>query len=192
MITAVATAFVSIFVAEFGDKTQLVSLSMACRYPPLQVLGGAMTGLALVMILAVGAGGLVAAVIPPAVITFASGIFFVIMGLFTLLRRDPGGEVAAGCSGFYQTAAMVFLAELGDKTQMAALLLSAHFGRPAAVFSGAMAAMFLNHALAVYLGVRFFSKVSPRLLKGATAFLFIGIGLLMLILQTLGGYRPAP
>ncbi len=191
MIAAVATAFVSIFVAEFGDKTQLVSLSMACRYPPLQVLGGAMTGLALVMVLAVGAGGLVATIIPAAVIAVASGIFFVIMGVFTLFRRDPAEGLDAGCSGFYQTAAMVFLAELGDKTMMAALLLSAHFGRPVAVFAGAMAAMFLNHALAVYLGGRFFSKVPPRLLKGATAFLFIAIGLLMLTLQALGGYKTA-
>lgn len=185
MIAAAAAAFVSIFIAEFGDKTQLVSLSMACRYPPLHVLGGAMTGMALVMALAVGAGGLVAAAIPAVVITFASGLFFVIMGLYTLLRRESREGPVAGCSGFYQTASLVFLAELGDKTQMAALLLSAHFSRPLAVFGGAMAAMFLNHALAVYLGGRLLSRVSPRLLKSATAFLFIGIGLAMLIFLAL-------
>lgn len=185
MIAAVTAAFISIFVAEFGDKTQLVSLSMAGRYPPLQVLGGAMTGLALVMGLAVGAGGLVAAYIPPVVITAASGVFFVIMGLFTLLRREPEAGPRTGRAGFYQTAALVFLAELGDKTQMAALLLSAHFARPAAVFIGAMAAMFLNHALAVFLGRRFISKVPPLLLKKATAYLFIGIGLVMLLLLVL-------
>ena len=64
MIAAASAAFISVFVAEFGDKTQLVSLSMAGRYPPLQVLGGAMTGLALVMGLAVGAGGVISAAIP--------------------------------------------------------------------------------------------------------------------------------
>lgn len=186
MIAAAMAAFISVFVAEFGDKTQLVSLSMAGRYPPLQVLGGAMAGLALVMGLAVGAGGLVAAHIHPAVITAASGIFFIIMGFFTLLRCEPETGPATGRSGFYQTAAMVFLAELGDKTQMAALLLSAHFGRPAAVFAGAMAAMFLNHTIAVFLGGRLLSRVPPRLLKSATAFLFIGIGLVMLILLAMG------
>jgi putative Ca2+/H+ antiporter (TMEM165/GDT1 family) len=81
---------------------------------------------------------------------------------------------------------MIFLAELGDKTQMAALLLSAHFGRPVAVFAGAMAAMFLNHALAVFLGKRFLSRVAPRVLKIVTALLFIGIGLVMLLLVALG------
>jgi len=139
LIAAVTTAFISIFVAEFGDKTQLISLSMAGRYPPLQVLGGALTGLALVMGLAVGAGGLVAAYIPPVVITAASGVFFILMGLFTLFCREPERELRSGYSGFYQTVMLIFFAELGDKSQMTALLLSAHFARPAAVFIGAMA-----------------------------------------------------
>ena len=186
MIAAVTTAFISIFVAEFGDKTQLISLSMAGRYPPLQVLGGALTGLALVMGLAVGAGGLVAAYIPPVVITAAFGVFFILMGLFTLFCREPERELRSGYSGFYQTVMLIFFAELGDKSQMTALLLSAHFARPAAVFIGAMAAMFLNHALAVFLGGRFISKVPSLLLKKATAYLFIGIGLVMLLLLALG------
>ncbi|HOA34733.1 MAG TPA: TMEM165/GDT1 family protein [Bacillota bacterium] len=186
MIAAASAAFISVFVAEFGDKTQLVSLSMAGRYPPLQVLGGAMTGLALVMGLAVGAGGVISAAIPPEIITLVSGLFFIIMGLMTLLRSEPERGLSTGRSGFYQTAAMIFLAELGDKTQMAALLLSAHFGRPVAVFAGAMAAMFLNHALAVFLGKRFLSRVAPRVLKIVTALLFIGIGLVMLLLVALG------
>ena len=187
MLAAATTAFLSIFVAEFGDKTQLVSLSLAGRYPPLQVLGGAMTGMALVMGLAVGAGGLVAAYIPPEVITAASGILFLIMGLLTLLCRESGEEgLPTGRGGFYQTAVLVFFAELGDKTQMAALLLSAHFSYPAAVFAGAMAAMFFNHALAVFLGGRYLSKLSPTLLKKITGALFIVIGLVMLLLPVLG------
>ena len=186
MFAAAMAAFVSVFVAEFGDKTQLVSLTMACRYPPLQVLGGAMAGLAMVMGLAVGAGGAIAAVVPREAITLASGIFFIFMGLLTLLRREAEREPAECRTGFYQTAAMIFLAELGDKTQMAALLLSAHFARPLAVFAGAMAAMFLNHALAGFVGTRFFSRLPSRVLKAGTAILFIGIGLAMLILLALG------
>ena len=68
MLAAALTAFVSVFIAEFGDKTQLVSLSLACRYPPLQVLAGALLALAAVLGLAVGAGGLIAAYIPAVVI----------------------------------------------------------------------------------------------------------------------------
>jgi len=109
VFAAAMAAFVSVFVAEFGDKTQLVSLTMACRYPPLQVLGGAMAGLAMVMGLAVGAGGAIAAVVPREAITLASGIFFIFMGLLTLLRREAEREPAECRTGFYQTAAMIFL-----------------------------------------------------------------------------------
>ena len=157
---------------------------MASRYPPLQVLGGAMTGLALVMGLAVGAGGVVAAYVPPPVIAVASGLFFVIMGLFTLYQKEEEQGPQAGKGGFYRTATLIFVAELGDKTQMAALLLCAHSGCPLAVFTGAMAGMFLNHALAVFLGAVIFPG-SPSLLK-ITAALFIFIGLVMLLLLALG------
>lgn len=159
---------------------------MASRYPPLQVLGGAMTGLALVMGLAVGAGGVVAAYVPPPVIAVASGLFFVIMGLFTLYQKEEEQGPQAGKGGFYRTATLIFVAELGDKTQMAALLLCAHSGCPLAVFTGAMAGMFLNHALAVFLGGRYLSRLSPSLLKKITAALFIFIGLVMLLLLALG------
>lgn len=186
MFAAALAAFVSIFVAEFGDKTQLVSLSMASRYPPLQVLAGAMVALGLVLGLAVGVGGLVATYLPAVVIAVVSGVFFIIMGLFTLVRReDVEPEQCPGRAGFYQTLILVFLAEMGDKTQMAAMLLSANFGRPLAVFAGAMAAMFLNHALVIFLGRRYFSRINPRLLKQGTAFLFMFIGLAIIILSQL-------
>jgi Ca2+/H+ antiporter, TMEM165/GDT1 family len=186
MIAAVVAAFVSVFVAEFGDKTQLVSLSMATRYPPFQVLAGAMTALALVLGLAVGAGGLIAAYIPAVVIALISGVFFIIMGFITLVRREREDVPRSNRAGFYHTLVLVFLAELGDKTQMAAMLLAANFGRPLAVFAGAMAAMLLNHTLAIYLGGRFFSRINPRLLRQGTAFLFMVIGLSIIILAQFG------
>jgi len=186
LLAAAFAAFISVFIAEFGDKTQLVSLSMASRYPPLQVLAGAMVALAAVLGLAVGVGGLIAAYIPEVVIALVSGVFFIIMGLFTLARREESGlEQRPGKAGFYQTLILVFLAEMGDKTQMAAMLLSANFGRPLAVFAGAMVAMFLNHALAIFLGRRYFSRINPRLLKQGTALLFMVIGLAIIIISQL-------
>lgn len=186
MLTAAAAAFVSVFVAEFGDKTQLVSLSMAARYPPLQVLAGAMLALGLVLGLAVAAGGLLAAYVPAIVLALVSGLFFLLIGFFTLARRETEPVKEGGRAGFYRTLVMVFLAELGDKTQMAAMLLAANFGHPAAVFSGAMAAMLVNHSLAVFLGRRFFARFNPRLLKRGTAFLFMAIGLAMIIFALWG------
>ncbi len=185
-MAAAVAAFISIFVAEFGDKTQLVTLSMATRYPPLQVLAGAMVALALVLGLAVGAGGIIAALIPAAVIALASGVFFIIMGLFTLASKEKVEAAQSPRAGFYQTVSMVFLAELGDKTQMAAMLLAANFGQPLAVFMGAMLAMLLNHSLAIFLGARFVSRIDPKLLKRGTALLFMVIGLAIIIVSQLG------
>jgi len=186
LFAALVAAFVTVFVAEFGDKTQLVSLSMACRYPPQQVLAGTMLALALVLGLAVGVGGLIAAHVPDLLIAVVSGIFFLVMGLVTLAgREDVDWKRQPGKAGFYQTVILVFLAEMGDKTQMAAILLSASFGRPLEVFAGAMAAMLLNHTLAIFLGRRYFSRINPRLLRQGAAFLFIAIGLATMVISLL-------
>lgn len=183
MMAAVFAAFISVFVAEFGDKTQLVSLSMASRYPPLQVLGGALLALFLVLALAVGLGGFIAAYIPRPVIVLVSGTFFVAMGLYTLLSREKVLVAGTGRAGFYQTLGAVFLAEMGDKTQLATMLLAANFDRPLAVLAGAMLAMAVNHSLAIFLGARFFSRLNPRRLKVGTAALFIVIGFIIIALR---------
>lgn len=188
MLAAATAAFITIFIAEFGDKTQLVSMAMACRFPPLQVLAGAMTALAIVIGLAVGVGGLLAAIIPQSPITIISGLVFMIMGIFSYLHRNNNEKECNGRDGFFQTLLMVFAAEFGDKTQMAALFLSASLGYPLAVFGGAMLAMLLNHLLAVYLGSKFISRVKPSYLKTGTAVLFIFIGLIMIIMEAGFGF----
>jgi len=177
VLSTLITAFITIFVAEFGDKTQLVSLTMASRYPPLQVLGGALSALFLVLTLAIGAGKFIAVYLPPPVLAACSGGLFVIMGLYTALHREQASDLPSGKTGFYQTLGMVFLAELGDKTQLAAMLLAANLGRPLIVLLGSMLAMAANHALAIFLGARFLSCLNPRYLKISTSILFIVIGL---------------
>ena len=183
MFAAMLAAFAGIFMAECGDKTQLVSLSMASQYSPLQVLGGALLALFLVLALAVGVGGAIATHIPRAVIVLVSGIFFVFMGFYTLFKREHTGSTATARAGFYRTFGAVFLAEMGDKTQLTAMLLAAHSGRPLAILAGGMLAMALNHALAVFLGARFISRLKPRYLRAGTAALFIIFGLTIIVLR---------
>lgn len=183
MLAAILAAFVSIFIAECGDKTQLVTLSMASRYPPLQVLSGALLALFLVLSLAVGAGGFFAARIPRPVIILVSGVFFVFMGFYTLFKREQEGISGVERAGFYRTFGAVILAEMGDKTQLTALLLAASSGRPLAVLTGGMLAMAANHSLAVFLGARFISRLDPYCLRIGTAALFILLGLAMIGLR---------
>ncbi|MDW7729245.1 MAG: TMEM165/GDT1 family protein [Bacillota bacterium] len=185
MFAAALAAFITIFVAEFGDKTQLVSMCMACRYPPLQVLAGAMAALAVVIGLAVLVGGFLSAYIPHTLVAVLSGIVFIVIGIFSYFKKEDNTEECNSRDGFFQTMALVFVAEFGDKTQVAAMFLTASLGYPLAVFAGAMAAMFCNHLIAVYLGSRFISKIDARYLKIGTAVLFIVIGLLIIILEAL-------
>ncbi len=185
MFAAALAAFITVFVAEFGDKTQLVSLSMACRYPPLQVLAGAMVALALVIGMAVTAGGFIAAYLPHALIAVISGLIFIVMGILSYRRPDQPREDCSSRDGFIRTMAMVFVAEFGDKTQLAAVFLAAGFGYPVAVFGGAMLAMFFNHLIAVYIGSRLISRIDPRWLRIGTAALFCLVGLVMIFWEAL-------
>ena len=188
MLAAVGAAFITVFVAEFGDKSQLVCLTMACRYPPLQVLAGAMTAMAIVLGLAVAVGGFLAAIIPHSLIAVASGLVFIIIGLLSYLRKRERLDEFNSKAGYFQTLTMIFLAEFGDKTQLAVMFLAANFGYPLAIFAGAMAAMLLNHLLAVYLGSRLISRISPHYIRLGTAVLFVVMGLLIIIFETGNGF----
>ena len=76
-------AFLATFIAEMGDKTQLVTLTMSSRSSPRQVFLGAMLALALVTGLGVALGELVAGLFPAHLVALASGIFFLFMGIYT-------------------------------------------------------------------------------------------------------------
>jgi putative Ca2+/H+ antiporter (TMEM165/GDT1 family) len=187
VFAAAVAAFITIFVAEFADKTQLVSMSMACRYPPMQVLAGAMAALAVVIGLAVTIGGLLAAYIPHTLVAIVSGIVFIAIGMISYLRKETKDEECNSKDGFLHTMLLVFFAEFGDKTQIAAMILAASLGFPLAVFAGAMVAMLLNHLIAVYLGSRFISRVDPRYLKTGTTIIFVVIGVAIIALEVFPG-----
>ena len=129
------TAFLATFVAEIGDKTQLVTLTMSSRGSPRQVFLGAMLALALVTGLGVVLGELVAGLFPTHLVALGSGIFFLFMGIHTHFRKDGQKNVnSKGNSPFGQTFGLVFLAEMGDKTQLTAMALTATFSTPSAGF----------------------------------------------------------
>ncbi|MDY6825936.1 MAG: TMEM165/GDT1 family protein [Bacillota bacterium] len=183
MLTAASAAFVTMFVAEMGDKSQLISLTMASCYPSLQVLTGAMVALAAVLGLAVMVGDYISSAVPHTLIAVIAGLVFIVMGLYNYRSRDERPAECRGREGFFQTMIMVFVAEFGDKTQLAAVFLVAGFGYPLAVFGGAMAAMLLNHLLAVFVGSRFLARINPRYIRIASSALFIIIGLIIIIAE---------
>ena len=184
MIAVFLTSFMGILAAEFGDKSQLITLNLSSRYPPLQVLAGAMTGLGIVLAMAVALGQVIYDYIPLESVVYFSGGLFIVIGFWTLFSREKKHQEKDSDMrrhGFFQSAVLLFFSELGDKTQIAAMLFTASFGMPLVVFAGAMTAMFINHALAVYLGARFLSLIPPLLLKRLSAMVFVLMGLFIII-----------
>ncbi len=183
MLAAATAAFLTVLVAEFGDKSQLVCLTMACRYPPLQVLAGAMTAMAVILGVAVGVGSLIAETIPHSLVAVVSGLFFIAIGVYTFFSGKEQTTEDIGKTGFFQTFGVILLAELGDKTQLAAMFIAASFGYPLVVFAGAMLAMLVNQLLAVYVGSRFITRFNPLYIKIGSAAIFVFIGLLMIVFE---------
>jgi putative Ca2+/H+ antiporter (TMEM165/GDT1 family) len=176
-------AFFAVLLAEIGDKTQLVTLTLSSRFPPRQVLTGALAALAAITGLAVVLGDFLANLFPQRTTLLGSGLFFLAVGIFMFFRKEGTDEKvdAREHNITMQTFAMVFLAELGDKTQLTAIALTAAYGRPLAVFLGAMAGQFVNHSAAAYLGSKFLSRLPARTIRLSSSGLFIVFGIVFLL-----------
>ncbi|MCL5982606.1 MAG: TMEM165/GDT1 family protein [Firmicutes bacterium] len=177
-------AFLTTLLAEMGDKTQLVTLTLSSRFPPRQVLAGALAALAAITAPAVVLGDFLAQLLPDKVALIASGCFFVVAGTLMLFWSKSTGTPAQkrGSTVVVQTFLLIFFAELGDKTQLTAIALTAATGEPLSVFLGAMGGQFINHAAAAYLGSRFLTRLPAGTVRLASALLFVLFGVLFLFL----------
>jgi putative Ca2+/H+ antiporter (TMEM165/GDT1 family) len=174
----VAAAFAVVFLAEMGDKTQLVALTLAARYPALKVLAVLVATIAVLQTLSVTIGALLARVVPDQGIAVAAGILFLGFAVWTWRSADDDVEVddAASSAGLFSVAAAFFLAELGDKTMLTTAGLAADRGA-VPVWIGSFLAMTASTTLAVLAGHALTTRVHPSVLRriGAGAFLIVGL-----------------
>jgi Ca2+/H+ antiporter, TMEM165/GDT1 family len=176
-MTDVATAFAVVFLAELGDKTQLVALTLAGRYRASQVLGVLGVTIALLSLLSVTVGALLAEVLPDTAIGVGAGVLFLGFAVWTWRSVDEDDDAPdAGRAGLIGVAAAFFLAELGDKTMLTTAGLAADRG-PVEVWIGAFAALFAATALAVGAGTALTRRVGRATLArvGAVAFAVVGV-----------------
>jgi len=185
-------AFGLVFIAELGDKTQLAVLSQTCKFRstwPVFVGGS----LALAVVTAIGAiaGQLLSRVIPPQTLQIVAGILFVIMGIHTWLESRKVEDEDAVCAidegdcprwdwrAFAATFGLLFVAELGDKTQLAVMGLASGAVSLVPVFLGGALALTAVTGLAVAGGQQLCRLIPrPRMLAIASA-LFVVMGALM-------------
>ena len=183
MTTALLVSFGVVFVAELGDKSQLMALAFATRYPMLQVLLGITWATALVHLLSVLLGSVLGAALPTGAVTARAAVAFVGVGLWTLRgdRLSDAEEERAARPAHHVVLAVggvFFLAELGDKTMLATVTLATD-GDPVAVWLGSTLGMVAADALAILVGRVLGTRLPERAIRvGAAAAFFVFAGLL--------------
>ena len=181
---ALFSSFSLIALAEIGDKSQLVCMTLAARYRPWPVLLGAIVAFALLNIVAVTFGAAAAHWLPDTVVTAAVGILFLLFGIHALRNStdqdDEVPDTRGSHSLFFSTLLLITLAEFGDKTQIAVAGLSST-SDPSAVWLGATLALAMTSALGVLAGRTIMQRISVSLLHKISGGLFILLGLLALM-----------
>jgi len=178
---ALFSSFSLIALAEIGDKSQLVCMTLAARYRPWPVLLGAIVAFALLNIIAVVFGAAAAHWLPDTVVTAAVGILFILFGIHALRNSTDQDDEVPDARGshslFFSTLLLITLAEFGDKTQIAVAGLSST-SDPLAVWLGATLALTLTSALGVLAGRTIMQRISVNMLHKISGGLFILLGLL--------------
>ena len=185
MISALLLSFAVIFIAELGDKTQLVAMTFALRYRWWVVLGAITAATTLVHVLSVAIGHYLGAALPGHLLGIIAGAMFVFFGLWTLrgdsLSDEEKSRVqrASGIAFFVVTSAF-FLAELGDKTMLATITLAAD-NDWLGVWIGSTLGMVVADGLAIVVGAVAGKHLPERLIQIAAAALFLLFGVFMLL-----------
>jgi putative Ca2+/H+ antiporter (TMEM165/GDT1 family) len=173
----------AVALAEIGDKTQLLSLVLAARYrKPVPIMLGVLAATLANHAFAGALGAWLGALITPTIMRWALAVSFVVMGLWVLIpdKLDPREtNVPYGHFGvFGATLITFFLAEMGDKTQIATVALAARFHDFFGVVAGTTLGMMIANVPAILLGERFAHRLPTRVVHGIAAVLFVVLGTL--------------
>jgi putative Ca2+/H+ antiporter (TMEM165/GDT1 family) len=191
-LVATAVSFAVIFVAELGDKSQLMALTFATRFKPWPVLIGITVATAVVHLVSVAVGYGLGATLPTGWIALIAGVAFLAFGAWTLrgdrltdeekskAERSTGSAILAVGGAF-------FLAELGDKTMLATITLATQYGW-FGTWIGSTIGMVAADALAILVGRLLGRHLPEKAIKYGAAALFAIFGI-WLIVEAIGELR---
>ncbi|HUG46888.1 MAG TPA: TMEM165/GDT1 family protein [Candidatus Limnocylindria bacterium] len=188
---ALLAAFGIVFLAELGDKTQLMVLAFAARYRVLPVLIGVVVASALVMGASVLLGAWLGAVIDLTLLQLAGALVFLVSAAWTVLVPDDDPEEAQAVAQSAPPSRLVLrsvaivvvtflLAELGDKSMLAAMALAIQ-AEPAATWLGATLGLVTVSLIAVAVGRQLGPRLPRKWLRFVSAAAFAAFGLLLLV-----------
>jgi Ca2+/H+ antiporter, TMEM165/GDT1 family len=180
---AFLNSFVLVFLGEMGDKTQLLSLMLTARYKkPWLILLGVFIATIANHALASWAGHYVATFFSPTVIKWVLAITFFGFGLWILVPDKEEEIKSDGHLGILMTTIVAFfIAEMGDKTQLATIALGATYRQAWTVTFGTTAGMMASNALAIFLGPVLLQRIQMKYIRLAACLLFMGFGVAILI-----------
>jgi Ca2+/H+ antiporter, TMEM165/GDT1 family len=170
--------------AEIGDKTQLLAFLLAAKFrKPVPIVLGILVATLANHAFAAALGAWINALIGPDVMRWVLGISFIAMAGWTLIPDKLDEEESSlGKYGVFATTLIAFfLAEMGDKTQIATVALAARYEAVIAVVAGTTVGMMIANVPAVYFGERIANKISLKLVHGIAAALFFALGVATLL-----------
>ncbi len=171
--------------AEIGDKTQLLAFILAARFKkPLPIVAGILCATLVNHGLAGAFGAWITSVVSPEIMRWVLGLSFIGMAVWTLIPdkiEEEETQVAKRLGVFGATLITFFLAEMGDKTQIATVALAAHYGTPLLVIAGTTLGMLVADVPAVFVGNRFATRIPMKLVHAIAAGIFALMGVLTLL-----------
>lgn len=170
----------TVALAELGDKTQLLAFLLAARFrKPLPIVLGILVATLANHGIAGALGVWITSVLPPMALRWVLGLSFIAIAVWMFVpdKLDAAEDRKLRFGVFGTTLVCFFLAEMGDKTQIATIALAARFHDLVSVVMGTTLGMMLANVPAVYLGERFAHRVPIRLLHGVAATVFALLGL---------------
>ena len=171
--------------AEIGDKTQLLAFLLAARFKkPLPIVLGILVATLANHGLAGALGAWITQLLSPQVLRWVLGLGFHAMAAWTMVPdgiEEEETSIASRFGVFGATLVTFFLAEMGDKTQVATVALAAHYAAPLWVIAGTTLGMLIADVPAVFLGDRLAGRIPMKLVHGIAAAVFVALGVAALL-----------
>lgn len=171
--------------AEIGDKTQLLAFILAARFKkPAPIILGILAATIANHGLAGAVGAWITSTVSPDILRWILSISFIGMAIWTMIPdkiEEEETHIARKFGVFSATLITFFLAEMGDKTQIATVALAAHYAAPMLVVFGTTLGMLIADVPAVFIGDKFANKIPMRLVHSIAAAIFASLGVATLI-----------
>ena len=171
--------------AEIGDKTQLLAFILAARFKkPVPIILGILVATIVNHGLAGALGASITSAVSPAILRWVLGLSFLGMAIWTMIPdkiEEEDTPVAKRFGVFGATLITFFLAEMGDKTQIATVAMAAHYASPLLVVIGTTLGMLIADVPAVLMGDKLANKIPMRLVHAIAATIFAVMGVATLI-----------